>query len=354
MNRFQGGFQIDRKPIGAGFPTYVIAEIGVNHNGDVKLAKQLIEIAAAAGAQAAKLQSFSADRLVAPSAQKAAYQLVGADRNESQHAMLKSLELNEAAHRDLFEYAKICNITLISTPFDEESADLLDSLGTPAFKISSGDLTHHRLLRHIAAKGKPMLVSTGMANIGEVHGAVQAIAKAGNPPVALLHCVSVYPADPADANLRAMATLEASFGLPVGWSDHTTNPIVSWAAVALGARILEKHITLDKNMPGPDHSASANPEDFAAYVAGVRTVEATLGNGIKTMCPAEGPIAAVARRSVVTLVPIAAGNTILAEQLGARRPGTGLSPDLLPMLIGRKALRDIPPGTVLKLDMLAS
>lgn len=346
-------FRIAGVPIGRGHPVYVIAEIGVNHNGDIGLAKRLIEAAAASGAQAAKLQTFSADRLVSPAAEKAPYQKETTGSDGSQQAMLKSLELSEAAHEELFAHAASCGITLISTPFDEESADLLERLGAPAFKISSGDLTHPALLQHIARKGRPMLVSTGMADIAEVGRAAAAIGQSGDPPLALLHCVSAYPADPADANLRAMATLEAAFGVPVGWSDHTTDPAVAWAAVALGATILEKHITLDKTMEGPDHRASADPEEFGAYVIGARTVQAALGDGIKRIRVSEEPIALVARRSVVALRRIEKGSVIGDSDLGARRPGMGLDPALLPLLIGRRAAKEIAAGTVIAHAMLA-
>jgi sialic acid synthase SpsE len=338
--------------IGGGAPAYVIAELGVNHNGDIGLARRLIEVAAACGAQAAKLQSFSADRLVSPAARKAEYQKAGTGADETQHAMLKSLELDEAAHRALFAHAREVGITLISTPFDEESADLLGRLDAPAFKISSSDLTHPALLRHIAAKGRPMLVSTGMGTITEVGAAVEAIAAAGNPPLALLHCVSVYPADPADANLHAMATMRRAFGVPVGWSDHTTVPAVAWAAVALGAEVLEKHLTLDKDMPGPDHRASADPVEFAAYMRGIRTVEAALGDGRKRMVAAEAPIAAVARRSVVALAAIAAGQRIGPADIGALRPGHGIRPDRIDLIIGRVAACAIPRGAVIDEAML--
>lgn len=339
-------------PVGAGHPAYVIAEIGVNHNGDIGLAKRLIEISAKAGAQAAKLQTFSADRLVSPGAEKAPYQKETTGSGGTQHAMLKSLELSEAAHAELFAHAAGCGITLISTPFDEESADMLERLGAPAFKISSGDLTHPALLAHIARKGRPMLVSTGMADIGEVARAAEAIRAAGDPPLVLLHCVSAYPADAADANLRAMATLSAAFGVPVGWSDHTTDPAVAWAAMALGATIFEKHITLDKAMEGPDHRASADPVEFAAYVAGLRTVEAALGDGIKAIRASEQPIARVARRSLVALRPIAAGAVVGAGDVGARRPGTGMDPALLPLVVGRRAAREIKAGAVIEPEML--
>ena len=338
--------------IGHDAPAYVIAEIGVNHNGDLDLARRLIDVAAGAGAQAAKLQSFSADRLVAPSARKAEYQRAATSPDETQHAMLKSLELDRAAHATLFAHAARAGITLLSTPFDEGSADLLEELGAPAFKISSGDLTHHAMLRHIARKGRPMLVSTGMADIAEVAAALDAISSAGGPAVALLHCVSVYPANPAEANLRAMATLRTAFGVPVGWSDHTTDPAVAWAAVALGACVLEKHLTLDKNMPGPDHRASANPEEFAAYVRGVRIVEAALGDGVKRMTGSERGIAAVARRSVVALRDIPAGTRIGAEDVGALRPGHGLAPAAMPFVAGRRAGAAISAGTVIEPGML--
>jgi N-acetylneuraminate synthase len=343
---------IDDRRIGAGFPVFVIAEVGVNHNGDLDMARRLVEIAAGCGADAVKFQTFKAERLASPEAAKAAYQRSEGDGENSQVEMLRRLELNEAAHGILKDYCRAQNVIFLSTPFDEESADLLERISVPAFKVSSGDLTNLPFLRHLARKGRPMIVSTGMANLSEVEAAVEAIEDTGAPPLALLHCVSAYPADPRDANLRAMALLREAFDRPVGWSDHTRDSAVAWAAVALGAAIVEKHVTLDCSLPGPDHKASLEPDDFRAFVAGIRTVEQALGDGRKRPRPAEQEIADVARRSLVALVDVAAGELLSEAMVGQRRPGTGLPPSLRPFVVGRRTRRPIPAGSVIALEML--
>jgi N,N'-diacetyllegionaminate synthase len=345
-------FRIGDRTIGPGHPCFIIAEAGVNHNGDPMLAKQLVDVAVAAGADAVKFQTFRADRLATMYAPKAGYQRRTTDPNESQYAMLKRLELTEAMHEMLVQYCQDRGIIFLSTPFDEESADYLAKLGVPAFKTPSGEITNHPYLRHLALKGLPMVVSTGMANLGEVDAAMRTIRSSGSPPVALLHCVSNYPADPSDANLRAMGTMARAFDAPVGWSDHTSGLEVSLAAVALGAAVIEKHYTTDRDLPGPDHEASLEPRELADLVQGIRKVEAALGNGVKEPTSSERGTAEAARKSIVAAHDLAAGAMLTPHDLVAKRPGTGLPPSLLPHIIGRRARVHIRGGTVVSLEML--
>jgi N-acetylneuraminate synthase len=345
--------QIAGRKIGAGNPCFIIAEAGVNHNGRIDLAKRLIDAAAAAGAHAVKFQTFSTEALVTESAPKADYQERILGKSESQFAMLKQLELNRDQHFTLRSYAQERGLIFLSTPFDEGSVDLLEELEVPAFKISSGDLTNLPLLEKMARTCRPMILSTGMATLAEVEAAVEAIRAAGNPPLVLLQCVSRYPAEPATANLRAMATMERRFGVPVGYSDHTLGIEVPLAAVALGACMLEKHLTLDCTLSGPDHQASLDPADFAALVRGVRAVESSLGDGRKEPAADEALTAAVARKSVVSACNIAAGESLTDSALTIKRPGHGFSPAQRRSLIGRTARVAIPAGTVLTPEMLA-
>jgi N-acetylneuraminate synthase len=337
--------------IGPGHPVFVVAEIGVNHNGDLKMARRLVETAAACGADAVKFQTFKAERLASAKAPKAAYQRRDGEE-DSQLEMLRRLELDEAAHRDLKEHCRTHGMIFLSTPFDEDSADLLERLGAPAFKVSSGDLTNLPFLQHLARKARPMLVSTGMATLSDVEAAVDVIEAAGAPPLALLHCVSAYPAHPRDANLSAMHVLREAFRRPVGWSDHMLEDAVAWAAVAMGAAIIEKHITLDRTLPGPDHAASLEPDAFSAFVAGIRTVEQSLGDGRKRPQRAEQETAAVARRSLVALDAIPAGAVLTDAIVGQRRPGTGLPPALRTYVVGRRARQAIAAGSLITLEML--
>ena len=325
----------------------------MNHNGDIALAHRLVDAAADAGADAVKFQTFRADALATAGAPKAAYQTTRTGAAQSQRDMLRSLELPPEAHAALQTHARERGILFLSTPFDEASADLLDRLDVPAFKVPSGELTNLTFLEHMARKGRPLIVSTGMAGLGEVEAAVETIQAHGTGGLALLHCVSNYPADPADVNLRAMATLAAAFGVPVGYSDHTLGTAVALAAAALGACVVEKHLTLNRGLPGPDHQASAEPAELAALVAGIRTISAALGDGRKRAVPAEADTAAVARRSLVAAVDIPAGATLTPALIVSRRPGTGLPPALQPYLVGRKATAAIPAGTLLRLEMVA-
>lgn len=326
---------------------YVIAEIGVNHNGSVELARQMIDAAVAAKADAVKFQTFFADELVTKAARKADYQIANTENADSQYAMLKALELTEAQFAELKAYCVKVGIEFLSTPFSEAAADLLERVGVQAYKISSGDLTHLPMLRHIAAKGLPLILSTGMGTLSEIEEALATIATTGNDKVSILHCVSNYPAAAEDCNLAAMQTIAQAFGLPVGWSDHTLGSAISWAAVARGARIIEKHITLDQSLPGPDHKASMEPGDFANFVAGIRMIEAAIGSGRKYPSPAEQRTARVGRRSIVAARGMKAGEVVRAEDVKIVRPGTGLAPRLLPMVIGARLTRDVAGDTPL-------
>lgn len=339
--------------IGPGHPCFVIAEAGVNHNGDIDLACRLIDAAAEAGASAVKFQSFRTDQLVTASAPKAQYQRESTDAEESQSAMLRKLELSEGAHRRLLGHANERGIIFLSTPFDEFSADLLTTLGVPAFKLPSGELTNLLFVAYVAKKARPLIMSTGMAYLGEVEAAVRAIYATGNTDLCLLHCLSAYPAPEREVNLRAMHTLELAFGVPVGYSDHTLGSAISLAAVALGACVIEKHFTLDRTLPGPDHQASVEPDELAGLIQGIRHVQSALGSGRKEPAPSELDTASVARRSLVAAQDIAAGEVIAVETICFRRPGSGLPPAMLPYVAGRTARAHIAAGTLITLDLVA-
>lgn len=340
------------RKVGPGHPCFVIAEAGVNHNGDLSLARQLVDVAVQAGADAVKFQTFKADKLATPYAPKAAYQQQTTDAAESQYDMLRRLELSPDVHEELFAYCTAQGILFMSTPFDEDSADFLDELGVAVFKIPSGEITNLPYLAHIARKGKPMIVSTGMSTLGEVEAAVNTIEAEGHTDYALLHCVSNYPVDPADVNLRAMQTLAIAFASLVGYSDHTTGDEVSLAAVAMGACVIEKHFTLDRHMPGPDHLASLEPDELTAMVRGIRLVEVSLGTGIKRPAPSEVNTMAVIRKSLVATSDLSKGTELTGKSIGIKRPGTGLPPAMLPFLIGRTLKSDVAKGTLITLDMI--
>jgi len=337
--------------------TFIIAEAGVNHNGDIKIAKKLIDVAVDAHADAIKFQTFKAENVVTSSTPKAKYQIKNMGTDESPFEMLKKLELPVSAYKELFAYCEEKNIIFMSTPFDEESADFLDSMGMGIFKIPSGEITNKPLLQHIAAKGKPILLSTGMSYLGEVEKAVIWINDIRDgldkkPELTLLHCVSNYPASEEDSNLLAMKTMEAAFGLPVGYSDHTLGVEISIAAVAMGAKVIEKHFTLDRNMEGPDHKASLEPDELRAMISGIRKVEKALGDGIKKPTKSEAELQKVARRSLVLARDIKAGETISANDITTKRPGTGIEPEFLDFIDGMKAKKDIIADSVLKWDDL--
>lgn len=345
--RGAAAFALGGRAIGAGQPCFVIAEAGVNHNGDVDIAHRLVDVAAEAGADAVKFQTFDPERLVSPLGRKAAYQVAGTGAGESQLEMLRELVLPNAALEALAAHAGERGLVFLSTPFDESSADLLEGLGMVAFKIPSGEITNHPLVAHIAAKGRPVLMSTGMSTLAEIAEAVQVIREHGDPPLALFHCVTSYPAAAADCNLRAIAAMRAAFGVPVGWSDHTAGIEISLAAVAAGAAVLEKHFTLDRTLPGPDHRASLEPAELSALVQSVRSIEAALGDGLKRPAASELANVAAARRSLHLARALPAGHVLARTDLVALRPGTGLSPALRDRLVGRKLRVGVEGGEML-------
>jgi N-acetylneuraminate synthase len=343
--------EIAGRKVGPGFPCLIVAEAGVNHNGSLEMAKRLVDTAVGAGVDVVKFQSFKAERLAASSAPKADYQLSTTGGGESQLEMLRRLELSETAQKEIKDYCREKGILFMSTPFDEGSADFLEGLGVGVFKIPSGEITNLQFLAHVARKGKPMIVSTGMSSVEEVEVAVRTIQGVGNQQLVLLHCVSRYPTEPAEVNLRAMGTMEATFHVPVGYSDHTMGVPVALAAVALGACVIEKHFTLDRSLPGPDHQASLEPKELADLVHGIRIVEASLGHGRKEPTLSEASTAAVARKSLVAARDIAAGSALTEQDITVKRPGTGLAPTMLSHLLGRRAVKDIPADTLLALEM---
>lgn len=306
---------IDGRLISSAHPAYIICEIGVNHDGDLLKAHKLIQAAAECGANAAKFQCFDPTALVAA--------------GHSQRDMLTPLAFTEHDFRHLQAWCRENKITFLCSPFDDDSVDLLARIGVPAWKIPSGETVNYRLLARIAAYGQPMIVSTGMCNLAEVERAVEVIEKAGKRQYVLLHCTSSYPAPPESINLHAMKTLRQAFGCLVGFSDHSLGINVPIAAVAMGAKVVEKHMTLDKSAPGPDHRASLEPGEFYQMVLGIREVEKAMGDGIKRPSPAEQKTKDVARKSLVARQAIHAGQVITREMVDIKRPGTGLSPEVL-------------------------
>jgi N-acetylneuraminate synthase len=345
--------------------TLVIAEAGVNHNGSLDLALQLVDVAADAGADIVKFQTFKADKLATAAAAKATYQVEKTGETGSQLEMLRRLELSPEHHHALIARCRERGIRFMSTAFDSESLAFLGTLGMPAVKVPSGDITAAPLMLQASRLGLPMIVSSGMSTLGDIEAALGVVAfgltsttaprssrdfaaafasadgqVALRERVTLLHCTTQYPAPPEAVNLRAMDTMAAAFGLPVGYSDHTAGIEVSLAAVARGAVVIEKHFTLDQNLPGPDHAASLEPEALKRLVTGIRTIERALGSARKHASPAEQPNVPIARRSLVAARPIRCGEMIVEDMLTAKRPGTGVSPLLLWDHIGRPASRD--------------
>jgi N,N'-diacetyllegionaminate synthase len=333
--------------------TFVIAEAGVNHNGSLVRALELVSAAKACGADAVKFQTFSADRLVTRSARKAAYQRAALPGDDSQHAMLRSLELGLDDFRRIRDHAAEVGIGFLSSPFDAEAIDALDALGVGTFKVPSGEITNLPYLRHLGSKGKPVILSTGMSWLVEVETAVRTLQEAGAGDLTLLHCVSEYPAPVEQINLRAMRTLADAFGLPVGYSDHTTGSEIALAAVALGASVIEKHFTLDTTLPGPDHRASLDPPSFAAMVAAIRNVERALGDGRKRPADCEVANLTVVRKSIVAARDLAAGTLLEAADLAAKRPASGIPPTAWDDVLGRILTRDVEADEALRWEDLA-
>jgi len=333
--------KIEDRYIGEREPVFTIAEAGVNHNGDIELAKKLVDIAVEAGADAIKFQTFKAEEVVTKDAPKADYQVKNTKSNQSQYEMIKKLELSEDEFKKLYKYARKKGIIFLSTPFDFESADFLEELGIPAFKVSSTDLTNLPFLEYIAEKGRPIILSTGMGTLGEIEEAVNTIKNAGNDDIILLHCITSYPAKFDSLNLKAIQTLREAFKLSVGFSDHSLGVYAPIAAVSLGAVVIEKHFTLDKSLPGPDHKASLNPEELKEMIKGIRLIEKALGDGIKSPTTEEEEIKKVARRSIIARVDIPKGAIITKDMITFKRPGTGLLPKYYSEIIGKRSRRNI-------------
>lgn len=336
--------------------TFVIAEAGVNHNGREDLALELVDTAARCGADAVKFQTFSADRLVRPGADKAEYQKLKTEDGD-QHAMLKSLEMSDELHRKLYDRCTELGIEFMSTPFDDEAAAFLVELGVKRFKVPSGEITNKTFLAHLAGYDLPIILSTGMADMAEVLQAAEIVGQARRDAghegaledkLTILHCTSNYPAASRDVNLRAMQSIATETGLPVGYSDHTLGVAVATAAVALGACVIEKHFTLDQNMEGPDHQASLMPDELASMINQIRQVEEALGSPIKQPSASELPIRALVRRSITTVRALRAGDRISEGDIALLRPGNGIPPTEYDCVIGKILSRDVEAGSTLQ------
>lgn len=321
---------------------YIIAEAGVNHNGSVELAKKLVDVASDAGADAVKFQTFKAENTISKKAEKADYQKKTTDVSESQFDMIKKLELDQNAHLELIDYCRQKSIVFLSTPFDHDSITLLDKMGLQTFKIPSGEITHLPYLRQIGKLNKKVILSTGMADIGEIENALDILVSAGTKKdhITVLHANTEYPTPMCDVNLSAMQTIADTFKIDVGYSDHTLGIEVDIAAVAMGAKVIEKHFTLDKTMTGPDHKASLEPDELKEMVSAIRNIELALGNGIKKPSPSEQPNIAVARKSIVAKRAIKKGECFSEDNLAVKRPGNGLSPMRWDEVIGSQATKD--------------
>jgi N,N'-diacetyllegionaminate synthase len=331
--------------------TTIIAEAGVNHNGDIDLAKRLVNVAAEAGVDLVKFQSFKTNRLATKSAPKASYQKHNIYKNQSQFEMLSRLELTEEMHRVLLSHCKKKKISFISSGFDIQSLDYLNSLGLKRFKIPSGEITNLPYLRHIGALGKPLILSTGMSTFYEIEDALKVLEEAGmkRKNITVLHCNTEYPTYMAEVNLRAMCAIRDMFGVAVGYSDHTLGFEVAIAAVALGANVIEKHFTLDRNLSGPDHKASLEPKELVDMVRCIRNIEKALGDSIKQPSKSELKNKLIIRKSLVASKIIRAGEIFTDENITAKRPGTGISPMLWDKIIGQVASRDFAVDELIEL-----
>lgn len=331
--------------------TLIIAEAGVNHNGDLETARRLIDVAAQAGADLVKFQTFSADDLVTSYAEKAQYQIDAIGDRESQYAMIRRLELSRSMHKNLIAHCESRGVEFFSSAFEAKSIDLLAELGLDRFKIPSGELTNLPYLRHIGSYGKPVILSTGMADLGEVRAALKALEDAGTPrnQTTVLHCNSAYPTPLSDVNLRAMVTIRDKLQVAVGYSDHTLGIEVAIAAVALGASVIEKHFTLDRGSPGPDHKASLEPGELKEMVRAIRNIEKAMGDGSKRPTQSELENRAASRKSIVAARAIRAGDTFNKTNITTKRPGTGLSPMKWDEVLGRRSRRDFAVEELIEL-----
>jgi N,N'-diacetyllegionaminate synthase len=322
--------------------TLIIAEAGVNHNGDIEIAKKLIDVAAEAGADLVKFQTFSGDRLATSIAKQAEYQIQNTEEIIPQRTMLQKLELDENMHEVLIQHCEDRGIGFFSTGFDIESVNLLIKLGQKRFKIPSGEITNLPLLRHIGKQKKQVILSTGMATFVEIENAIEALEHAGTPrdSITVLHCTTSYPAPLVDVNLKAMQKIGEKFNVEVGYSDHTIGLETVIAAVALGAKVIEKHFTLDRKLPGPDHKASLEPEELKQMISFIRNIEILLGDGEKKLMPSEVGNVNIARKSIVASKTVIKGETFSENNITTKRPGNGISPMKWDSVIGSKAIRD--------------
>jgi N,N'-diacetyllegionaminate synthase len=340
--------KIGNKIIGDNSPTFIIAEAGVNHNGSLEMAKKLIDAAKESGADAVKFQTFKAEEVVTKNAEKAEYQKT-ITTECSQYEMIKKLELSTTEFKELSSYAKKKNIIFLSSPFDLDSIEVLNELNVPAFKFGSGEITNFPLLELAATKGKPMILSTGMATLGEIEEVFNLL-KGKISDIIIMHCVTSYPAKTEDSNLKVIETLKCAFKVPIGFSDHTRGIEMAVAAVAMGACVIEKHFTLDKNLDGPDHKASLEPDELERMIKSIKNVEKGMGNGIKKLTIEEEEIKKIARKSIVARIDIQKDVTLKKEMLAIKRPGTGISPKYFNFLIGKKLKKSISADCLLNLD----
>lgn len=332
--------------------TYIIAEAGVNHNGKLDLALELIDRAKESGADCVKFQTFKAEQIVTKESRKAAYQLNVTDKAESQYEMLKKLELRFGDYNVLVERCKAKEIDFLSTPYNKEDVDFLDSLQVSGFKIASGQVTELPFLQYAASKKKQMIISTGMATMADVFNAVEVIRTEGNNEIIVLQCTTNYPSKIEDANLRAMLSIREACKVRVGYSDHVENNYACFAAVALGAEIVEKHFTLDRNLPGPDHSSSLNPVEFKNLVTGIRNIERALGSGIKKPSQSEVENSYGMKRSLVLLKDVQAGTILTEDIIGFKRPANGLPINMLKTIIGKPLARPMQKEEALQYDSI--
>lgn len=330
---------------------YIIAEAGVNHNGDMEIAKQLISVAADAGVDAVKFQTFNSKKLVSRFAEKAEYQKASTKKSETQLEMLEKLELSREDHFMLMDYCKAKNVSFLSSPFDLDSIEFLHQIGIDLFKIPSGEITNLPFLRKIGSYGMKVLLSTGMSNMSEIKDALDVLVKAGTDlkDIVVLHCNTEYPTPMLDVNLLSMNQISRELGVKIGYSDHTNGIEVAIAATALGATVIEKHFTLDKQMEGPDHKASLDPVELTEMVRSIRNIEMALGDKIKKPSPSELKNIEIARKSIVAQKDIQAGEVFTEENLTVKRPGTGINPMMWDNVVGKKAVRSFKEDEVIEL-----
>jgi sialic acid synthase SpsE len=347
-------FLIGERRVGPGHPCYVIAEAGANHNRDLPTALRLIEVAVEAGADAVKFQTYTAEGLYSRQTPDMRYLKEKGllDNRESVWELIKRVEIPWEWHEELARHAASCGITFFSTPFEEAAVDVLESVGVPAYKMASYEVNHYPLIERVARTGKPVLISTGMASLGDIERALDAAAAAGAHDLMVMHCAVNYPPRFADLNLRAITTMRSAFGIPVGWSDHTPGHTADVVAVTLGACAIEKHFTLSRDQPGPDHPFALEPSELAAMVGAIRETEEALGSSVKRVTDAEADLFRLGRRSIVAARDVPAGGELTLADLAIKRPGFGIPVDALDQVVGRHVVRDVVGDQVLQWEDL--